>query len=98
MKELLSLRMENKEKVQYFNQIFTNHLRNFSAKNKPDEDLLVEYYTTALSPQLAMFVKKAVKLTLVENFEEAIKVEDDLDSIGKHTSKPKVETFSSKKC
>ena len=75
MKELMSLRMEKKEKVQDFNQIFTNHLSNFSATNKPVEELLVEYYTTALSPQLDMFVKREAKLTLVENFEEAIKVE-----------------------
>ena len=96
MKELLSLRMEKKEKVQYFNQIFTNHLRNFSATNKPAEELLVEYYTTTLSPQLEMLMKRAVKLTLVENFEEAIKVEADVDSIAKHTSEPEVKTFSGK--
>ena len=72
-------------------------MSNFSATKKPVEELLVEYYTIALSPQLAMFVNTAVKLTLVENFEEAIKVEADLDSIEKHTSEPKVKTLSSKK-
>ena len=70
---------------------------NFSATTKPYEDLLVEYYTTTLSPQLEMLMKRAVKLTLVENFEEAIKVEVDLDSISKHTSNLEVKTFSGKK-
>ena len=97
MKELFSLRMEKKENVQDFNQRFTNHLINFSDTTNPAEELLVEYYTTTLSPQLAMFVKRAVKLTLVENFEEANKVEDDLDSITKHTSEPEVNTISGKK-
>ena len=72
-------------------------MSNFTATNKPAEELLVEYYTTALSPQLEMFVKRVVKLTQVENFEEAIKLEADLDSIERHTSKPEVNTFSGKK-
>ena len=97
MKELLSLRMKKKEKVQYFNQIFTSHLSNFSATNKLAKELLVEYYTTTISPQLTMYVKRAVKLTLIENFEEFLKVEADLDSIEKHISKPEVKTFSGKK-
>ena len=33
-----------------------------------------------------MFIKRAVKRSLVENYEEADKVEDELDSIAKHTS------------
>ena len=78
--------MGKKEKVQDFNQRFTNHLSTFSATTKLGEELLVEYYTTTLSPQLAMFVKREVKLTQVENFEESINVESDLDSIAKHTS------------
>ena len=44
-----------------------------------------------------MFVKRAVKLTLVENYEEANKVEAKLDSINKHTTEPEVKTFSGKK-
>ena len=72
-------------------------MSNFSATNKLAEQLLVEYYTTTLSPQLEMFVKREVKLTLVENFEEALKVEVDMDSIAKHTLELEVKTFSGKK-
>ena len=37
MKELLSLRMDKKEKVQDFNQRFASHLNNFSATINPIE-------------------------------------------------------------
>ena len=88
MKELLSMRMERKENFQYFNQIFTTLLNSFSATTKPIEESLIEYYTTTLYPPIAMFVKRAVKATLVENYEEAKKVEDDLDIITRHTLEP----------
>ena len=48
MKELLSMRMEKKEKVQDFNQRFTTLLSSFSSAKKPVEESLVEYYTTTL--------------------------------------------------
>ena len=44
-----------------------------------------------------MFVKRAVKRLLVENYEESNEVEVELDSINKHTSEPKVKTFSGRK-
>ena len=96
MKELLSMRMENQEKVQESIQRFTTMLNSFSAAKKPTEESLVEYYTTTLYPPIEMFVKRAVKVTLVENYEESKKVEGDLDSIVRHTSKPKEKTISIK--
>ena len=65
MKELLSMKMERKENVQYFNQMFTTLLINFSAATKPVEESLVEYYTTTLYPPITMFVKREVKPTMV---------------------------------
>ena len=56
------MRMENKEKVQDFNQRFTTLLNNFSDATKPAEVSLIEYYTTTLDPPIAMFVKRLVKL------------------------------------
>ena len=85
MKELLSMRMEKKEKVQEFNQSFTTKLNKFSATTRPTEESLIEYYTTTLDPPITMFVKRSGKITLVENYEKAKKVEADLDSIAKHT-------------
>ena len=89
--------MDKKEKVQDFNQIFSSHLSNFSATTKPAKETLIEYYTSALCPNIAMFVKRAVKHMLVENYEEANKVEVELDNIAKRTSESEIKTFSSKK-
>ena len=44
-----------------------------------------------------MFVKRAGKVTLVENYEEAKKVEADLDSIITHTLEPKLKHTTSKR-
>ena len=85
MKELLSMRMEKKEKFQDLNQSFTTLLTSFSAATKLAKEYLVEYYTTTLNPPIAMFVKREVKPMLVENYEEDSRVEADLDSIAKHT-------------
>ena len=91
------MRMGNKEKVQDFNQRFTTLLNNFSAATKPIEESLIEYYTTSLDPPIAMFVKRAVKTTLVEKYEEAKKVEADLDSIARHTLEPNLKHTTSKR-
>ena len=44
-----------------------------------------------------MFVKIAMKCSLVGNYEESNKVEVEIDSIAKHTSESEIKTFSSKK-
>ena len=44
-----------------------------------------------------MFVKRSVKPSLVETYEEDNKVEAELESINKHTAEPDIRTFSSKK-
>ena len=75
--------MEKKEKVQDLSQRFASHLNKFSATIKPAEETLMEYYASALSPDIAMFVKRSVKPSLVETYEEAKKVEAELESINK---------------
>ena len=72
-------------------------MNNFRATTKPAEKTLIEYYTSTLCPNIAMFVKREMKRSLVENYEEANKVEVELDNINKHTTEPKVKTFSGKK-
>ena len=97
MKELLSMRMGNKEKVQDFNQRFTTLLNSFSATIKPTKESLVEYYTATLYLPIAMFVKRFGKVTLVEKYEEANKIEAYLDSIEKHTLEPELKHTTSKR-
>ena len=81
MKGLIALKKEKKEKVHNFTQRFAAYLNNFSAADKPSEHALIEYYTLALSPDLVMFAKRSVRPTLVETYEEAEKVEVEMDSI-----------------
>ena len=53
--------------------MFAAYLNNFSATHKPSGKVLIEYYTSALGPDLAMFSKMQVKPTLSETYEEAEK-------------------------
>jgi len=44
-----------------------------------------------------MFVKRSVKPSLVETYEEAVKIEFELESINKYFAEPKIRNFCSKK-
>ena len=57
MKGLCALKKERKEKVHSFTQRFAAHLKNFSETDKPLDKVLIEYCTSALGPNLAMFPK-----------------------------------------
>ena len=81
MKGLIALRKENKERVDNFTQRFASYMNNFDAATKPSKNTLIEYYTSALGPDLAMFIKISVKPTLEETYEEAEKVEAEMESI-----------------
>ena len=72
-------------------------MSNFSATIKPFEESLIEYYTTTLNPPIAMFVKRSRKITLVEKYEEAKKVEADLDNIAKHSLEPELKHTTRKR-
>ena len=73
MKGLGALKKERKEKVHNFTQRFSTYLKNFSATHKPSDKVLIEYYTSALDLDLAMFAKALVNPTLSETYEEAEK-------------------------
>ena len=64
MKGLCTLKKERKEKVHSFTQRFAAYLKKISAANKPSDKVMIEYYTSALGPNLAMFPKISVKPTL----------------------------------
>lgn len=78
LKELGSIKMEQKEKVKHFNHI----LNKFIAWNKPHDSIKIDYYTSALPTNIVQFVKRVVKPTLLENFQEAIDVDKELCAIG----------------
>ena len=75
------MKKERNEKVHSFTQRFTTYLKNFSETDKPSDNVLIEYYTSALGPDLAMFAKGRAKPTLTETYEEAEVVEDERESI-----------------
>ena len=81
MKGLCALKKERKEKVHSFTQIFAAYLKNFSEIDKPLDKVLIDYYTSALGPDLAMFAKMKAKPTLAETYEEAERVEAEKESI-----------------
>ena len=64
-----------------FTQRFAAYLKNFSDVDKPSDKVLIEYYTSALGPDLAMFSKGRAKPTLTETYEEAEIVEAERESI-----------------
>ena len=72
-------------------------MNGFSVTTHLVDELRVEYYTTRLDPPRAMFVKMDVKVKLVEKYEEANKVEADLDSIAKHTLEPDLKHTTGKR-
>ena len=71
--ELARIKMESKERIKDFNQCFLTLLNKIPVASQPPEDIIIDNYASAL--YLGMFVKQASKITLVETFDEAIKVE-----------------------
>ena len=96
--------MESKERIKDFNQRFLTLKNKIPVASQPPEDIIIENYTSALPKYSGMFVKRAGKTTLVETFEEAIKVEKDSmsyepDRSGKSDTFPcrKIEKLNSEK-
>ena len=80
-----------------FTQRFVAYLNNFTAADKPFENSLIEYYISALRPNLAMFSKRSVRPTLVETYEEAEKVEAEMEILENYPVQTKEKTFGNKK-
>ena len=76
-----------------FTHRFVSYLNSFDAAIKPIENTLIEYYTSTLGPNLAMFVKRSFKPTLVETYEDAEKVEAEMESIDKYPTPSEEKTF-----
>ena len=81
MKGLCALKKERKEKVHNFTQRFAAYLKTFTAVDKPSQKVMIEYYTSSLGLDLAMFAKILVKPTLSETYEEAERVEVEMERI-----------------
>ena len=97
MKWLCALKKERKEKVHNFTQRFVAYLKKFTAADKPFDKALIEYYTSALGPDLAMFAKISVKPMLSETYEEAERVEAEMESIENYPVQLEEKTLGGKK-
>ena len=75
---------------------FSAYLKNFPATDKPFDKVLIEYYTSALGLDLAMFAKAQVKPTLAETYEEAERVEVEKESIEDYLEKSGEKNFQEK--
>ena len=75
MAELFTTTMNPKERVKYFNQRFMTILNKFQPMAKPTQELQIEVDANALPASISMFVKRAAKTTLAQNFEEAKTIE-----------------------
>ena len=73
--------MDGKEKIKDFNQCFLSLRNRIPVESRSTEGVVIEFYTSALPQTKAMFVKKTRKITLHDNFIEAIRVEKNLDSL-----------------
>ena len=97
--ELSRMRCDKKDRIKDFNQRFINNLNRIP--EKPTKSIQVEFYTTALPPSIAMFVKARHKRTLAEIFIEAQQVEKDIASIsssqGNEENKPSLSEKNTKK-
>lgn len=82
LKELGSLKMEQKEKVKYFDLRFNRIMDKFSVETKPHDSITIDYNTSTLSTSIAWFIKRVARPTLIEKYEEAIVVEKELHVIG----------------
>ena len=71
--------------MQDFSQRFAANLNNFSGAIKLAEETLNEYYTSSRGPNITMFVKRSVNPSLVETYEEAEKIEVELESVNKYS-------------
>ena len=93
--ELSRLRINKNEKIKEFNQRFITLLNKIP--NKREKEFQIEYYTSALPPSIAMFLKRKEIRTLEENFVESIKVEKYLASISTHQGNEESKASTSEK-
>jgi len=95
--ELSSLKMNPKEKLKEFNQIFLTLKNKILTNLMPTESLIVAYYAKALHNNISIWVKRSKKNTLFEAFEEASQIEKDILSLKDNLNSEAETTSPSKK-
>jgi len=83
--DISNLKANTDEKIQYFNSIFNKLLNKIPATSKPVVDVQIEWYISSLPSNIAIFVDRANKVTLVENMKEALSAEIRILSLEKRS-------------
>ena len=81
--DLSNLRAESREPIKDFNLRFNKILNKIPTSSQPSEEVRSEWYITALPSNLAIFIDRANKTTLVENMKEEIVVEKCITTLEK---------------
>lgn len=90
--------MDLKEKIKYFNQIFTTLLNKIPTTSWSTNEVLIEFYTSTIPITITMFVKRMGNPTLKETLDESIQVEIEMLILNGNQSSNKMETqFPTKK-
>lgn len=79
--ELSTIKCQKKEKVKYFNRLFSTILKKFPPNMALDDFITINYYTKALPRDIAVFLKHETRATFVANYATALAVEKDMISI-----------------
>jgi hypothetical protein len=95
--ELSNMKMNPKEKVKDFNQRFLTLKNKIPTESMPAENLIIAYYAKSLHHNIAIWVKRSKKNTLLESFEEAVLIEKDILSLKDNVNAEAESTSSSKK-
>ena len=92
--DLSNLRAESREPIKDFNLRFNKILNKIPTASQPGKEVRSEWYITSLPSNIAIFVDRANKTTLVENMKEAIAVEKRIMALEKKNA---IEEQKSKK-
>jgi len=95
--ELSNMKMNPKEKVKDFNKIFLTLKNKIPTESMPVENLTIAYYAKALHHNIAIWVNRSKKNTLLESFEEVVLIEEYILSLSNNVNVEAESTSSSKK-
>lgn len=92
--DLSNLKAEAREPIKDFNLRFNKILNKIPTASQPSEEVQCEWYITPLTSNLAVFVDRENKTTLIENLTEATAVEKRVIALEKRSA---IEEHKSKK-
>jgi len=81
--DLSNLKMNSGQNIKDFNSRFNKLLNKSPDTSRPVADVQIEWYILSLPSNIAIFVDRANKNTLVENMKEVVSVEKGINALEK---------------